>query len=71
MSDLNTANVSLMRYLTVDTCAAYLGRTPKAVRRLVERGELPCIRVGRRVQFDRDKIDSWMSRHTVRGKHVG
>jgi excisionase family DNA binding protein len=58
------------RYLTVDACAMYLGRTSKAVRRLVERGELPCIRLGRRVQFDRVAVDRWIARHSCRGKRI-
>lgn len=55
------------RYLTVGQCAAYLGRTPKAVYRLVEREEIPHLRIGRRVQFDKDRVDRWLERHTVRG----
>lgn len=49
-------------YLTVAECAAYLGLTPKAVYHLVERGQLPCARLGRRVLFVRRSVDA-----TVRG----
>jgi excisionase family DNA binding protein len=59
------------RYLTVSECARYLGRSAKAVRRLVERGELPCVRLGRRLQFDRVALDRWVARHSVRGKRIG
>lgn len=54
-------------YLNVAQAAAYLGRTPKAIRMLVYRGEIPTIRVGRRVQFDRERLDRWMERHADRG----
>jgi excisionase family DNA binding protein len=50
------------RYLTTPTCATYIGRTVAAVRGLVKRGQIPCVRVGRRVQFDKERIDRWMNR---------
>lgn len=58
------------RYFTVATVATYLGRTPKAIYRLLDRGEIPHIRIGRRVQFDRERIDRWMERHSKRGALV-
>lgn len=50
------------RYLTTTTAAAYLGRTEAAIRGLVRRGEIPCVRIGRRVQFDKERLDRWMGR---------
>ncbi len=50
------------RYLDVPALAAYIGRTTKAVYRLVERGDIPTIRRGRKLQFDRERIDRWMER---------
>lgn len=54
------------RYLTVPALATYIGRSEEAVRMLVKRGQIPTIRVGRRVQFDKEKIDRWMGRHSQR-----
>lgn len=48
------------RYLSVRAAATYLGRTPRAIYHLVERGQIPCIRRGRRVFFDRVELDRWM-----------
>jgi excisionase family DNA binding protein len=59
--------VTVTRYLSVEQCAAYIGRTPDAVRMMVKRGQLPRLKVGRKTQFDREKIDRWMQRHTARG----
>ena len=55
------------RYMDVNECAEYVGRTAKAIRGLVRRREIPHIRVGRRVQFDREKIDRWVGWHSKRG----
>ena len=51
------------RFFDVPTCAAYICRTPEAVRQLVKRAEIPYVKVGRRVQFDRDGIDRWIQMH--------
>lgn len=49
------------RFFDVNACAAYICRSPEAVRHLVKRAEIPHFKVGRRVQFDRLKIDRWMA----------
>lgn len=40
------------RYLTVAECAELLGVEHKTVRRLIDRGELPALRVGRVLRID-------------------
>lgn len=55
------------RYMDLEQCAAYIGRTTHALRGLIRRRQIPHMRIGRRLQFDRDKIDSWMKRHARRG----
>jgi excisionase family DNA binding protein len=55
------------RLMSIEECAAYLHRTPKAIRMLVYRGEIPIVKIGRRVQFLPEKIDRWMHRHADRG----
>jgi excisionase family DNA binding protein len=42
--------------LTVEELAKILRLHPKTVYRLVEKGKLPCIRVGRNVRFSPDVI---------------
>jgi hypothetical protein len=46
--------------MTVDTCARYLDRTPKAIRALVARQLIPVTRKAGRLYFDRVRIDQWM-----------
>lgn len=58
------------RYLTYEQCATYIGRTVRAVEGLVRRGQIPVIRLGRRVQFDKEAIDRWVQRHSQRGAMI-
>lgn len=53
--------------MTTQQCATYLGRTVRAIEGLVRRGQIPVIRLGRRVQFDKEAIDRWIHRHSQRG----
>jgi excisionase family DNA binding protein len=52
------------RYLTVTECAAMLGVEHKTVRRLIERGELPALRVGRLLRIDPAALESLRYRPT-------
>ncbi len=55
------------RYLDVPGCAAYLSMTPTAIRNMVARGSIPYAKLGRRVRFDRERLDRWVRAETVRG----
>ena len=46
-------------YLTVAEVAIWLGKTEKAVRRLVERDAIPHRHVGRSLRFDRVEVEAW------------
>jgi excisionase family DNA binding protein len=55
------------RYLSVAQLAEYVpALTQKAIYHLVADGKIPCIRLGRKIQFDKEKIDRWMERHSHR-----
>lgn len=58
------------RYMNVEECATYVGRSREAVRMLVKRRQIPHLLVGRRVQFDRERIDRWINRHSRRGAQL-
>lgn len=62
--DLPTAGVAA-RYLDVKTTAGYLSLSSKAVYHRVARREIPFIKKGRRVLFDRMALDRWMRRTAV------
>ena len=58
------------RFLTVAECARHIGRSAKAVYHLVDAGQIPHMRQGRVIRFDRDKLDRWMEKHSRRGRMV-
>lgn len=45
------------QHLSTEAAAACLGISPTAVRRLEANGELPAVRIGRRVLFRRDTLE--------------
>jgi excisionase family DNA binding protein len=51
------------RLLTVPESAAYLGRSINSVRELIWAGNLPCIKVGRRVHLDLFDLDFFIEQH--------
>lgn len=57
-------------YTDVEGVAAMLGRTPKAIRMLVQRREIPHIRVGRKIQFRLETVERWMQQHRRNGAFV-
>jgi excisionase family DNA binding protein len=54
------------RLLSVAEAAAYIGRTPKAVRHLIASGALRAVREGSRVHLDRDDLDLWIAMRKTR-----
>ncbi len=62
---MSSAHV-LPRYMTTAQVACYIGRTVKAIFRLVEKKRIPFVKVGGRLQFDKELIDEWMT-----GKVIG
>jgi len=55
-------------HLTTKGAAAWLGISPTALRRLEAAGQLPAVRIGRRVIFRRDTLDRFRAdRERARG----
>jgi hypothetical protein len=55
------------RLLDVSAAAAHIGRTPSALRHLIAKGTIPCIRRDGRVQLDRQDLDHWLELGKTRG----
>ncbi len=55
-----TAPVHEDSLLTVNEVAARLTVSPKTVRRLVERGELPALKIGASVRVDPGELQAWL-----------
>jgi hypothetical protein len=58
---------SKSRLFDVSAAAAYIGRTPSALRHLIARGTIPCVRRDGRVQMDRQDLDNWLELGKTRG----
>lgn len=48
------------RLLDVPAAAKYIGRTQSALRHLIAKGTIPCVRRDGRVQLDREDLDRWL-----------
>jgi excisionase family DNA binding protein len=55
------------RLLDVSAAAAYIGRTPSALRHLIAKGTIPSVRRDGRVQLDRADLDNWLEMGKTRG----
>jgi excisionase family DNA binding protein len=68
--DLASALPVWPRWMSISTAARYLDRTEAAMRGLVARAQIPYVKQGERVFFDREALDEWM-RSTQRGSKWG
>ena len=57
MRDGQPASTVKARLFDIDAAAAYLGRTPSAIRHLVNQGRLRRVGIDGRVQFDVKDLD--------------
>ena len=55
------------RLLDVPEAAEYIGRTPSALRHMIAKGIIPCVRRDGRVQLDRQDLDNWIEMGKSRG----
>lgn len=53
------------RLFNIKETAHYLGRTSSAIRHMVWRGEIPYVRLGKRVFFDILDLEQWIASHKV------
>jgi excisionase family DNA binding protein len=59
------------RFLTPEEVAAHLRVSPAVVLRLLRRGELPALRVGRVWRVDEDEFRRWIRRRRTRASGFG
>ena len=52
----------MSKVMSTDELAAYLRMNPATIRRNVERGEIPAIRIGRSWRFPKAMIDQWLTK---------
>lgn len=51
------------RLYTIPEAARYLGRTVWSVRELIWKGEIPLVRVGRRIHLDIEDLNLFIANH--------
>lgn len=54
--------------LTTDQTSKHLGITIRTLYTLTQRGDLPCIKVGRSVRYDPRDIEEYLARNKSQGK---
>ena len=52
----------MAEFLTLQEVADYLRVTTKTIYRLLGKGKIPAIKVGRQWRFDKSAIDKWIKR---------
>ena len=52
-------------YITVEELADQLRVNPRTIQRIIERKELPAVRVGRQWRFRREWVEDWLKKNTV------
>lgn len=55
----------LPRYLNFEEVAGYIRRTPLTVRVMTSKRQIPHIKYGRSVVYDRQEIDRWLAEQAV------
>ena len=53
----------MKEFLTIDELSEYLNLKRSTLYSMVESGQLPHYRVGRRIRFKRNDLDRWMESH--------
>ena len=54
------------KLMTVDEVATYLQIHPRTIMRMVDRGELPVVRLGKSVRFEVEAVRQFVEANTVR-----
>jgi excisionase family DNA binding protein len=54
------------RLLTVKETSVYLGRSVPSIRELIWSGDLPIVRVGRRIHLDLFDLEKWIEQHKTK-----
>jgi excisionase family DNA binding protein len=56
--------------LSIDGAAEWLGMAPGALRGRIQRHEIPVVKIGRRVFFDRRQLDAWIQSNTQKPRRT-
>jgi len=62
---LKFADLPRPSYMTTDEVLSYLKVNSRTIYRLIHRGELPAVRVGRQWRFRQTDLDAWLDRQRL------
>ena len=54
------------RLLNIREVADYTGLSPHTLYQMVSQRRIPFVKMGRLTKFDRDELDRWITRHSVK-----
>jgi excisionase family DNA binding protein len=52
-------------FLTIDELAGMLKISTRTIRRILKRGDLPAIRIGRQLRFNREAVNEWLKTQSI------
>ncbi len=58
------------RLLTIKEVAEYTGLSPHTLYCMVSQRRIPFVKMGRLTKFDKDILDAWITRHSVKPIHA-
>jgi excisionase family DNA binding protein len=53
------------RLLTIKEASEYLGKSVKALYHMVYRRQIPFVKMGKSIGFDKIALDKWIEKHTI------
>ena len=62
---MSWSDSSKKRFLDVKEASEYLGLAESTLYGMVSERRIPFTKMGRRLKFDRDKLDRWIRDHSV------
>ena len=67
MEDLPMSSSKPIRLLTISEAAEYLSISERSIKRLIARGDLPCIRVGSALRFAFADLEAFIAHNRSGG----
>ncbi|MBN1902339.1 helix-turn-helix domain-containing protein [Candidatus Sumerlaeota bacterium] len=52
-------------FLTIDELADMLKISTRTIRRILKRGDLPAMRIGRQLRFNREAVNEWLKTQSI------
>jgi excisionase family DNA binding protein len=53
------------RLYTIKEASEYLGKSVKALYHMVERRQIPFVKIRKNLRFDKIALDKWIEKHTI------